>query len=89
MIKTLAPTKSGFDVAIEVRDKIFNLRSVKELNDFKHIDIHDAEGNFIDEFASGFTLVPNEKSFAVNDNSAEFEANAVKVFEYIDENLVF
>jgi len=80
MIKTLTPTKTGFDVAIEVRDRIFNLKNVKEESGFVHIDIHDTEGEFFDEFCSGFPILHSSNTF---------ELDAVKVFEYIDENLLF
>lgn len=87
MITTTEPTVAGFDLAIEVRGRLFNLKSVKEPGDFTHIAIHDGNGKFVDEYASGFPLIP-ENGFAVNENSAEFEGNAVKVFEYIDENII-
>lgn len=88
MITTTEPTVAGFDLAIEVRGRLFNLKSVKEPGNFTHINIHDEEGKFVDEFASGFPLIP-ENGFAVNENTAEFEDKAVRVFEYIDENLIF
>lgn len=83
MIQFIEPTKKnmGFHAAIEVRGSIFNLRNVYEEGTGQtHIDISDADGKFVDEFCSGFGV-------DVKDEDAEL--TAIKVFEYIDENLVF
>ena len=83
MIETKTPTKPGFDIAIEVRGSIFNLKNAFESeNGHTHIDIHDEDGKFIDEFCSGFAIDPQ-------DDPESFEYNTVKVYEYIDDNLVF
>ena len=89
MINTLAPTKIGFDLAIEVRDRIFNLKNVKEPGGFVHIDIYDSNGSYIDEFCAGKAIISLDDKFDVQSNSAEFEEMAVKIFEYIDENIIF
>jgi hypothetical protein len=69
--------------AIEVRGSTFNLRNVyEEETGFTNIEILDEDGKFVDEFASGF-------GFDLEDEPAEVELVAVKVFEYIDENIVF
>ncbi len=82
MINFIKP-KEGFHAAIEVRGSTFQLRNVyEEGTGFTHIDISDEEGKFIDEFASGFGV-------DMNDAPEEVELTAIKVFEYIDENLVF
>ena len=82
MIKFIKP-KKGFHAAIEVRGSIFQLRNVyEEGTGFTHIDISDEEGKFLDEFCSGFGV-------DMDDEPEEVELTAVKVFEYIDENLVF
>ena len=87
MIIAVEPTKlgraKGCTAAIEVRGTIFNLRTCFDAEtNFTHIDISDSEGNFIDEFASGFGI-------DLNDDPESLEYNSIKVFEYIDENLVF
>ena len=80
MINFIKP-KKGFHGAIEVRGSIFQLRNVyEEGTGFTHIDISDEKGKFIDEFASGF---------GVDMEDEDAEMCAIKVFEYIDENLVF
>lgn len=87
--KMIIATKSklkGFDAAIEVRGSIFNLRNVyEEGTGFTHIDISDDKGKFLDEFASGFGVDPKD----AEDDAEQFELNSIRVFEYIDENLVF
>lgn len=83
MIQFIQPTQKdkGFHAAIEVRGSIFNLRNCyEEGTGFTHIDISDEDGKFLDEFASGF---------GVDMDDVEAELAAIKVFEYIDENLVF
>lgn len=82
-IKTVQPTMPGFDAAIEVRDKMFNLKSVKEPSGFVHIDIHDDKGKFLDEYASGFEIGVH------GENDKDFELASVETYTYIDENLVF
>ena len=82
MINFIKP-KKGFDAAIEVRGSVFQLRNVyEEGTGFTHIDISDEKGKFLDEFCSGFGI-------DLDDEPAEVELTAVKVFEYIDEHLVF
>ena len=82
MINFIQP-KEGYHAAIEVRGSIFQLRNVyEEGTGFTHIDISDEDGKFIDEFASGFGV-------DMEDAPEEVELTAIKVFEYIDENLVF
>ena len=82
MIKATKSTLLGFHAAIEVRGSIFNLRNVyEENNGFTHIDISDEEGKFLDEFCSGFGIDLEDEE--------ELEYNSVRVFEYIDDNLVF
>ena len=82
MIKFEKPNK-GFTASIEVRGPTFNLRNcVEEGTGHTHIDISDESGKFLDEFASGFGV-------DFDDDAETLEANAVIVFEYIDENLVF
>jgi hypothetical protein len=83
MIKVIKPTLPAFDASIEVRGSIFNLRNVyEEGTGFAHIDISDEDGKFIDEFASGFGI-------NLNDDDETVEYYSIKIFEYIDENLVF
>ncbi len=82
MIKAKKSKLPGFDAEIEVRGSIFNLRNVfEEETKFTHIDIHDKEGKFLDEFSSGFGIDLNDED--------ELEAKSVETFEYIDDNLVF
>lgn len=82
MINFIKP-KKGFDAAIEVRGSIFQLKNTyEEGTGFTHIDISDEKGKFIDEFASGFGI-------DMEDAPEEVELIAIRVFEYIDENLVF
>lgn len=78
-IKSILP---NFDAAIEVRGSIFNLKNVhEEGSGFIHIDISDEKGKFVDEFCSGFGIDL--------DDTEELELNSIRIFEYIDENLVF
>lgn len=81
--KTVKPTVPGFDAAIEVRGKMFNLKSVKENGGFTHIDIHDDKGQFLDEYASGFPIGVH------GEDGKDFELASVETYTYIDENLVF
>lgn len=85
MIQFIKPTieNKGFNAAIEVRGSIFNLRSFFEIDtQFTHIDISDEDGNFIAEFCSGFGI-------DLEEDAEDLELHAIKVFEHIDENLVF
>lgn len=83
MIKFEKPAKKGFDASIEVGCTLFLLKNINEIKTgHTHIDISDENGKFIDEFASGFGI-------DFNDDAETLEYNAIKVFEYIDENLVF
>jgi pentose-5-phosphate-3-epimerase len=75
--------KKGFDAAIEVDGSIFQLRNVNSADgSFTHIDISDEDGKFLDEFCSGFGI-------DLDDEPEEVELTAKKVFQYIDENLMF
>jgi len=86
MIKAVKSTLVGFDAAIEVRGSIFNLRNVyEEGTGFTHIDICDEKGKFVDEYASGFGIDLEGET----DDAEQFELNSIRIFEYIDENLVF
>jgi hypothetical protein len=76
-------SKLGYNASIEVRGSIFELSNCyEEGTGFTHIDIFDENGKHLDEFASGFGI-------DLEDAPEEVELTAVKVFEYIDENLVF
>lgn len=82
IIETHKP-KPGFIIAIEVRGSIFNLRNFyEEETRFNIIDIFDINGKYVDEFASGFSIDPTG-------DPADYELSLMKVFEYIDENLIF
>ena len=83
MILATKSKLAGFDAVIEVRGSIFNLRNVyEEGTGHTHIDISDEDGKFLDEFCSGFGI-------DLDDEAEEVELNSVKIFEYIDDNLVF
>jgi len=82
MIKATQSNLPGFHAAIEVRGSIFNLRNVyEEGTGFTHIDISDENGKFMDEFCSGFGIDL--------EGDDDLELTSIKIFEYIDENLVF
>lgn len=81
MIKAIKSKLAGFDAAIEVRGSLFNLRNVyEEGTGHTHIDISDEDGKFIDEFCSGFGIDLDDE---------DMELTSIRIFEYIDENLVF
>jgi hypothetical protein len=82
MINFEAPIKPHYTASIEVRDAKFHLRNTYGNDGETLIEVYDENEKFIAEVDLGFGI-------DLQDEPAEVELHAIKVYEFIDESVVF